>query len=161
MDDKKEESQWKKRFQRMGREFTAWELVIERRSCSFSCSAADAFLCSLETIVVKFSLLFLSQRLLLFFFSVSYLSLSLSLVFSFFLSTQQSSQVCLKEEDGWALKSIWSSCFLSHMTASVSQQHKNNIVRFSTYQIALLVSMQNDMEFGSNNNTNTFFLLKK
>lgn len=84
---------------------TAWEFVIERRSCSFSCSAT--LFCSLETIFMCF---IFSLSLSLFFYDRF-----LAFFLSFNLIYINSAEFCghLKEGD------IWSHVFSSHMTVPV------------------------------------------
>lgn len=70
---------------------TAWELVIERRFCSFSCSAA--LFCSLETILCALSLSPLMILLLAFFPSGAFLFAINSAEFCGHLKEGMSSQI--------------------------------------------------------------------
>ena len=94
---KKKLSQWMERSQGI----TAWELVMERRSCSFSCSAAR--LCSLETMSY-------------FFLALSFLS---PLSFS---SNQLCKALRLFKREGDELSNRYDLLLAYHMTASVSSQ---------------------------------------
>jgi len=101
---------------------TAWELVIERRSCSFSCSAA--LFCSLETIL--FCALALSDR-----------SGGLAIAFSFmwcliFFCYELCWSLYGLLIDGMGSQIYMTFCKESHMIVYLSQfLHKQILHRFS------------------------------